>query len=167
MPKTGASTKDIPHFLSGWKEIAAYLGKGVRTVQRYERECGLPVRRPARRAKGSVVATKGELDAWVSASPIDGAFQLKARRPAGEAPLADSFYRQIEQMGRLRDQMAALRSEVRASVRSLKSSVYLLQGELNRRIWKATDFPPIAEENGSPDRRPDLASLTVLSRKAS
>lgn len=32
--------------LSGWKEIANYLRKGVRTVQRYERELGLPIRRP-------------------------------------------------------------------------------------------------------------------------
>lgn len=29
--------------LSGWKEIANYLGKGVRTVQRYEYELLLPV----------------------------------------------------------------------------------------------------------------------------
>ena len=27
---------------SGWKDIANYLGKGVRTIQRYERELGLP-----------------------------------------------------------------------------------------------------------------------------
>jgi len=32
--------------LSGWKEIACHLGRGVRTVQRYERELGLPIRRP-------------------------------------------------------------------------------------------------------------------------
>ena len=166
MRRTAASTKDLPHFLSGWKDIAAYLGRGVRTVQRYEQEYGLPVRRPARKAKGWVVATKAELDAWVSASPIHEAFQLTARVPGAEPPLADSFQRHIEQMGRLRDQMAALRGEVRASVRSLKSSVYSLQGELNRRIWKATDFPPIAEENGD-RRRSDLAALKVVSRKVS
>ena len=31
--------------LTGWNEIANYLGMGVRTVQRYERELGLPIRR--------------------------------------------------------------------------------------------------------------------------
>jgi hypothetical protein len=29
--------------LNGWKEIAAYVGKGVRTVQRWEKAHGLPV----------------------------------------------------------------------------------------------------------------------------
>jgi hypothetical protein len=52
--------------LSGWKDIANYMGKGVRTVQRYERELGLPVRRPAGRTKGSVLVTKSELDIWIS-----------------------------------------------------------------------------------------------------
>ena len=32
--------------LSSWKDIARYMGKGVRTVQRWERHLGLPVRRP-------------------------------------------------------------------------------------------------------------------------
>jgi hypothetical protein len=51
--------------LSGWKDIANYMGKGVRTVQRYERELGLPVRRPNGRAKGSVLITKTELEVWI------------------------------------------------------------------------------------------------------
>ena len=52
--------------LSGWKQIANYLGKGVRTVQRYEREIGLPIHRPAGKSSASVVATKTELDEWVT-----------------------------------------------------------------------------------------------------
>lgn len=51
--------------LSSWKEIAAYLGKGVRTVQRWERELGLPVRRPDLKNRGVVVATQAELDRWL------------------------------------------------------------------------------------------------------
>ncbi len=49
--------------LDSWKEIAAYLRRGVRTVQRWERVAGLPVRRigPAR---GAVYAFRSELDAW-------------------------------------------------------------------------------------------------------
>ena len=39
--------------LDSWKEIAAYLRKGLRTVQRWERTEGLPVRRLA---QGSVFA---------------------------------------------------------------------------------------------------------------
>ena len=57
-------------FLGGWKQIANYLGMGVRTVQRYEREQGLPIHRPAGKSAGSVVATKAELDRWVTAGSI-------------------------------------------------------------------------------------------------
>lgn len=65
-PKTRAARLEI---FSGWKEIANYLGKGVRTVQRYERELGLPIHRPSGKSAGAVIATKAELDGWVNASP--------------------------------------------------------------------------------------------------
>ena len=51
--------------LTSWKEIASYLGKGVRTVQRWEQQFGLPVRRPNEKAKGIVHATRQELDQWL------------------------------------------------------------------------------------------------------
>lgn len=50
--------------LTSWKEIAQHLGKGVRTVQRWERE-GLPVRRPKDGQKGRVLAFPEEIDRWV------------------------------------------------------------------------------------------------------
>lgn len=50
--------------LDSWKEIAAHLGRRVRTVQRWEREEGLPVRRHAHRRRGTVYALVDELDAW-------------------------------------------------------------------------------------------------------
>jgi len=50
--------------LDSWKEIAAYLKRGVRTVQHWEREAGLPVRRLATKKRGAVYAYKREIDAW-------------------------------------------------------------------------------------------------------
>jgi Tol biopolymer transport system component len=50
--------------LGSWKEIAAYLGRGVRSVQRWEREEGLPVHRLSHLKRGSVYAYKSELDEW-------------------------------------------------------------------------------------------------------
>ncbi len=50
--------------LDSWKEIAAYLRRGARTVQRWEREEGLPVHRLQHDKLGSVYAYKSELDAW-------------------------------------------------------------------------------------------------------
>ena len=52
--------------LTSWKEIASYLGKGVRTVQRWEQQFGLPVRRPNEKAKGIVHASRQELDEWLA-----------------------------------------------------------------------------------------------------
>lgn len=52
--------------LSGWKGIGRYLGKGVRTVQRWERQLGLPVRRTKNQGlKSAVLALQTEIDAWV------------------------------------------------------------------------------------------------------
>lgn len=53
--------------LAGWKEIAAHLRCGIRTLQRWEAR-GLPVTRPAQAAgesRGLVMADSEALDSWV------------------------------------------------------------------------------------------------------
>jgi len=49
---------------TSWKEIAQYLGKGVRTAQRWEQEAGLPVRRQHGEGKGKVLAFAEEIEGW-------------------------------------------------------------------------------------------------------
>ena len=51
--------------LDSWKEIAAYLKRDVTTVQRWERQEGMPVHRHLHHKRGSVYALSSELDAWV------------------------------------------------------------------------------------------------------
>lgn len=52
--------------LVGWKEVATYLGKGVRTVQRWERELALPIHRVKTSGSGgSVYAERHEIDEWL------------------------------------------------------------------------------------------------------
>ena len=51
--------------LNSWKEVASYLGRGVRTVQRWEQELGLPIRRPRGKARSAVLALRTELDSWL------------------------------------------------------------------------------------------------------
>lgn len=130
--KDDSSTSTAPQILSGWKEIASYLGKGVRTVQRYERLLGLPVRRPAGKPWGSVVATKAEIDAWVAASPIREGLQLL--RPATEDSLSTwaHIQRGAAEMRRLAKQLVDLRWELSDSVRVLRESIREVRGELNR-----------------------------------
>src|SRR6266478_2822833 len=50
--------------LESWGEIAAYLRREIRTVQRWERYQGLPVRRLLIGKLGSVYAYRSELDKW-------------------------------------------------------------------------------------------------------
>jgi len=50
--------------VESWKEIAAYLERDVRTVQRWEKKEALPVYRHMHDKLGTVYAYKIELDAW-------------------------------------------------------------------------------------------------------
>jgi len=139
----GNKKAELPKFLTGWKEIAVYLGKGVRTVQRYEREMGLPVRRPAGRSRAAVVATKAELDAWVTASPYRSEFSLPRPASNSEAFTAN-IARGIAEMARLRDQMFALREEVKKTVLTLRESIQEVHsgvsGSWKRGALPAADF---------------------------
>ena len=63
MAKRPDNSADRPR-LDSWKEIASFLGRGVRTVQRWEREEGLPVHRLDHTKRGSVYASPPELTVW-------------------------------------------------------------------------------------------------------
>ena len=71
--------------LDSWKEIASYLGRGIRTVQRWEREEGLPVHRLDHAKRGSVYASRRELTAWWESRrrPDSAPASTSATRSAG------------------------------------------------------------------------------------
>jgi len=50
--------------MDSWKEIAVYLNRDVRTVQRWEKREGLPVHRHQHDRLGSIFAYKSEIDEW-------------------------------------------------------------------------------------------------------
>ena len=68
-PSPPARTDAAGPRLDSWKEIAAYLGRDVRTVQRWERREGLPVHRQQHDKLGSVYAFRHEIDAWRARAP--------------------------------------------------------------------------------------------------
>ena len=76
--------------LTSWKEIATYLGKSVRTVQRWEASLGLPVRRPNANDRNIVVAIPAELDEWIK-------MRLQPRKVAPQQHCAN----ELERMHRL------------------------------------------------------------------
>lgn len=64
MEKANPDSLPVGRRLGSWKEIAAHLGRAVRTVQRWEREQGLPVHRLPHNKLSSVYAYSNELDEW-------------------------------------------------------------------------------------------------------
>jgi TolB-like protein/tetratricopeptide (TPR) repeat protein len=81
VPATGAEDSRRPDDkLLSWKEIANYLGRDVRTVQRWERTEGMPVERHKHLNKSTVYAYKSELDKWIH-----------ERQPADD-PAADASF---------------------------------------------------------------------------
>lgn len=64
-PAGGSEPPEAPgERLESWKEIATYLRRDVRTVQRWERTDGLPIYRHKRAHRPIPYAYKSELDAW-------------------------------------------------------------------------------------------------------
>ena len=63
-PPTAQSESGASERLESWKDIANYLKRGVTTVQRWEKQEGLPVHRHLHDKLGTVYAYKPEIDAW-------------------------------------------------------------------------------------------------------
>src|SRR5688572_11525706 len=72
--------------LASWKEIAAYLGRDVRTVLRWHKDRGLPVHRAPGGRKGSVFAETEELDGWLKSGSTPAPAQPAAPPPVPHVP---------------------------------------------------------------------------------
>ena len=55
----------MPDRLDSWKEISSYLGRDRRTLERWERDRGMPVHRIPGGERPRVYALKPELDRWL------------------------------------------------------------------------------------------------------
>lgn len=62
------SPAPVVKILNSWKEISTYIGRGVRTAQRYEMNFGLPIHRPAGKQRSSVTGFSDEIDIWLRRS---------------------------------------------------------------------------------------------------
>lgn len=95
LPETASPESVLPPAvadrLDSWKEIAAYLHRDVRTVQRWEKAARLPVHRHATSRLRTAYAYRTELDAWwhaQQAAPGAGALGPNAPEPAEVEPEA-------------------------------------------------------------------------------
>jgi hypothetical protein len=106
--------------LHGWTQISAHLQRGVRTVQRWEMDLGMPVHRPKPGRRRSVMAFFDELAQWSS------------RR----TERADPFELVQDSMASLAWHTAELASQTRALNEQLRQSVE------THSTWTATRVHP-------------------------
>jgi hypothetical protein len=125
--------------LSSWKDIARYLGKGVRTVQRWERHLGLPVRRPTGASqKSAVLLHRGDVDAWLATRFSARSFPNEGREGNQSARSARSILKErIRTARELRMKNQILTQQIAASVRLLSERCDLLSTQAQREPWRA------------------------------
>ena len=114
--------ENAPLTLNSWKEIATYLDRGVRTVQRWERELQLPVHRIGKGKRSPVFALSTELDFWmtsISVPKAEGARQLLQTH--------EVRVRAHEQYLRLKSNYPALVHALSENAVRLKRQVEILQ----------------------------------------
>lgn len=115
-------------FLGSWKEIANYLGKAVRTVQRYEHNFGLPVRRAENKGRGGIIASKVEIDAWVKAIlPLREVYRPPRGARDSNLSVVLDLKANVRKMQKLCEEMNARRDEVRIAHDELRDIVQSLQ----------------------------------------
>ncbi|MCU1221358.1 MAG: hypothetical protein JWN42_2555 [Candidatus Angelobacter sp.] len=78
------ATGNLVDRLDSWKEIASYLRRDVRTVQRWEKKEGLPVYRHLHDKLGSIYAYRNELTDWFTTRQQSGA-SVATGRHEGQA----------------------------------------------------------------------------------
>jgi hypothetical protein len=110
--------------LDSWKEIAVYLGREVRTAQRWERREGLPVNRHVHAKASSVWALKHEIDAWLHSR--NGAASGPAPKEKCSKPATESL-----NPARMQAKSQSWLQNAAAGVGSLD----LLQGENRIRLY--------------------------------
>ena len=77
--------------LDSWKEIASYLGRGERTVKRWETMRGLPLHRVPGTGRATVYAFTAELDEWLQsrkAQQLEAIEEDEEDSKADEPPVA-------------------------------------------------------------------------------
>lgn len=152
--------------LSSWKDIAKYLGKGVRTVQRWERHLGLPVRRPnGASQKSAVLLYRGDVDAWLATRFSARALETNGSQRNRSTGAARSTLREgIRTARALRSANQALTEQITASIRLLTQRCDLLTTQGLRDPWTSAD-PGQAGELMTPELTAVASSGMVASER--
>jgi hypothetical protein len=133
--------------LSSWKDIARYLGKGVRTVQRWERHLGLPVRRPIGASqKSAVLLYRGDVDAWLATRfSARGLEKSEAQADQSSRTARSTLREGIRTAHELRTANHRLTEQITASIRLLTERCDLLSTQRLQEPARAAE--PVAVQD--------------------
>jgi len=125
--------------LSSWKDIARYLGKGVRTVQRWERHLGLPVRRPfGSSRKSAVLLHREDVDAWLATRFTERTVEIALPDHVRDASLSAraELKKKLETARALRDKHFALTQQIAESIRLLSEQCAEVSAHRTKSQWR-------------------------------
>lgn len=106
--------------LNSWKEIANFLGRGVRTAQRWEHDLHMPVRRPRGRSRSAVLAIPQEIETWLLSAPTGELNKVPASESAKSVQIVRAS---IEQSSELREQSRQVRAQHHDVVQKLMDNL--------------------------------------------
>jgi len=127
--------------LNSWKEIASHVGRGVRTVQRWERDLGMPVRRPRAKSRSAVIAMSDEIDAWLRSAPTG---ELTGRSDSKTSEAVAFLHREMASHAELRNRCFELRIQNHEIVARLVENIKLLHDSINESKLRRGTTPRIA-----------------------
>lgn len=119
--------------LRSWQEIAIYVGKGLRTVQRWEHEIDFPVHRVGDNTR-AVVASTDEINEWMRRSQKPTVLtpsvhpSIEERREQMEK-LRQQVHRMCEQTSILREKVAKIKASQSARKTARNQIVVMEPGE--------------------------------------
>jgi hypothetical protein len=121
--------KTVHHttLLSRWKDIANYMGGGVRTVQRWEQHAGLPVRRPTSHGqKSQFLLDRRAADAWMASRRLPTTGESRKGVRVSGSPRSPGLENDIHASRQLHEAHHALTKQVDQHVRLLATQCALM-----------------------------------------
>ena len=117
--------------LSSWKEIAHFFGKGVRTVQRWEKTLDLPIHRPPGAPSNVVLARTSDLEEWMHRGSVRTEMQTESSSETVAAlPALEREVARLASLSGVAAEAADATSSVEERVSSLAETVAQVNGKL-------------------------------------
>ncbi len=117
--------------LSSWKEIAHFFGKGVRTVQRWEKTLDLPIHRPPGAPSNVVLARTSDLEEWMHRGSVRTEMQAEASsETVVSLPALEREVSRLASLHGIAAEAADVTSSVDERVSALAETVAQVNGKL-------------------------------------